>query len=748
MIPLHFPKLTCFDRTEICTIATPHAIGALKSACEAGVFTDKGAVVSQSKATALWPDGSVKWLLTHFVADLPANKGSDAYRIELKKGDVCGCASKAFATEGNGAVVIDTGAIKLTLGAAGEEIIAGVCYGGTGFKKGEITSPSLKIGDSEYTAFVGKDGWEIVENGPARVLALTKGKHIGASGEKIDFHLQVYAFAGMPYVEVEYRFINMETDAPYYELTKMQIAVKPENKGTNCTIGRSNYATNFKKSNGEAISHLIDATYLKFLSNEQVPEVNMGTYFADWRDENRGVAVTMHKAFQNYPKGFEACADGINAQLIPENWGKIKVFRGMAKTTRMLLHFHKADSPVEKEVGLRSLQYNMPDKASISYSEYVNAGMYPEFIGEKRQMNVEMFIKSMGEGTARAYGMMHWGDAPDMGYTTQGRAQGDYVWTNNEYDYPHQCMIEYARTGNRYYLDRLIIAAEHWRDVDVCRSSDDPHKVGGQVIHSKDHISGGCKPSHEWVEGLWDYYHMTGDEYAKEIVMGIAENIRTVLVEEIFPMERYTAAREAGWALRSFCAMFTETGDTQWLEYCDRIVDYFVKWTDEYGAWLQPYTDHTMVRVPFMISVACVSLNMYYKINPSEKLKNLILGAIDDVLENCFTYDGTLYYKELPSLQRSGTNPIIMHALALCYHMSGDKKYLDAGLNFFKTAVFLKGASGSGHHAGKIGDKDSVIYGSQSPKTFAQSYPCIATYYKAAMDNDMLPTEFATLSVW
>ena len=33
-------------------------------------------------------------------------------------------------------------------------------------------------------------------------------------------------------------------------------------------------------------------------------------------------------------------------------------------------------------------------------------------------------------------------------------------------------------------------------------------------------------------------------------------------------------------------------------------------------------------------------------------IKNLIGTALDDVLENCYSYDGVLYYKELPSLQR------------------------------------------------------------------------------------------------
>ncbi|MGI5900106.1 MAG: hypothetical protein ACOX8S_09345 [Christensenellales bacterium] len=749
MIPMHFPKLSCFERRgEACTIASPHAMGKLKNPEDAGVFFGESAVLSQSKATAFWPDGSVKWLLTHFLADLPANKGSDDYRIELRKAELSGAAVKtAKAEKGEGGcLVIDTGALNLVLGSPGEEPIRSASYGDVSFSQGEVQGPSFKTGGKEYAALVGNDGWEIVENGPVRVLAVTKGKHKGKDGECLDFHLQIYAYAGKPYVQLEYRFINLEKDAPLYPLTAMQIAIKPKTKGESCTIAHSNYATRYNKSNGEDISSLIDATFLKYLSNEQICEISMGTYFADWRDKNRGVAVTMFQAYQNFPKGFDASSKGINAQIIPGVWGNIDVHRGMAKTHKMLLHFHKADSPVEGEVGFRSLQYNMPDKPVIGWRAYKDAGLYEEYLGEKRQMNVELYLKALGESTARAFGMMHWGDAPDSGYTLQGRAQGDYVWTNNEYDFPHQCMIEFARTGDRAYMDKLLVAAEHWRDVDVCHSCDDPLKQGGQVIHSKDHTSSNCVPSHEWVEGLWDYYHLTGDEFAKEVVMGIADNIRRVLLEKIFPMERYTAAREAGWALRSFCAMYDETADEQWLEYCERIVDYFEKWTDEYGAWLQPYTDHTMVRVPFMISVACVSLHMYYKIRPNERIKKLILGAIDDVLENCFTYDGTLYYKELPSLQRSGTNPIIMHALTLCYYLSGEKKYLDAGLNFFKLAVFYGEAPALS--LGKIGDKDSVICSGQSPKRFAQSYPCISIYYKAAMDNDMLPNELATLAPW
>ena len=753
MIQLHFPKLSSLDRNEVCTIATPHPKGSLRDIQSISVCTAAGPVPSQNMATAFWPDGSVKWLLTKFLADLPANRKADDY---------CLCESQtvlpdrpAAVKTADGRTCIDTGALRLELGAPGEPAFRSAFFSGGSFSEGELTGPFVTVGGKTYQVLVGPKGWQVLENGPVAVTVRTEGKHVfcGETASEddaetcLDFQLLVHAWAGKPYVELEYRFLHKEKTTDFLELSDMHLDLRPKTEGSRCLIGRSNYKTNFKRSEGEPLTHMIDSDYLLYTANEQMPQVNFGAYFANWQDGERGLCVSVFQAFQNYPKGFRVDKDGLSVDLIPESFGGIRVAQGMARSQKMLLHFHSADTP-EQELNFRSLQYNMPDKPSIDAHVYTDAGLYREFIGEKRQMNVELYIKNMGETTAYAYGMMHWGDAPDMGYTTQGRAHGDYVWTNNEYDYPHQCMIEYARTGNRAFLDRLLVAAQHWQDVDVCHYSEDPLLMGGQHMHSLYHVEIGCKPSHEWVEGLWDYYHLTGDPFALETVKGIAQNVEYVLTHQIFTLDNYTAAREAGWALRTFCSMYTETNEDIWLKHCDRIVDYFVRWRDDYGAWLQPYTDHTMVRVPFMISIACVSLMMYYRIRPADYIKDLIVTAIGDVLENCYSYDGVLYYKELPSLQRTGQNPIIMQALTHCYELTGDKSYLEKALVMFKLAVFLNGAGGSTHHGTKTARHDSVVCAGASPKSFAQSYPCLMALYKALMDNDMLPSDFCTAAMW
>ena len=93
--------------------------------------------------------------------------------------------------------------------------------------------------------------------------------------------------------------------------------------------------------------------------------------------------------------------------------------------------------------------------------------------------------------------MFHFGDAPDAGYTDQGRGRGATVWVNNEYDRAHACTLFYALTGERRALESGIVAARHWLDVDLCHRSDDPLRHGGLVAHSAHHVTEVVTPSHE-----------------------------------------------------------------------------------------------------------------------------------------------------------------------------------------------------------------------------------------------------------
>ena len=241
--------------------------------------------------------------------------------------------------------------------------------------------------------------------------------------------------------------------------------------------------------------------------------------------------------------------------------------------------------------------------------------------------------------------------------------------------------------------------------------------------------------SHEWVEGLLDMYHFTGDERALETALDIGENVRRLLDTPMYQVPGESSARETGWALRSLTALYIETHDKKWLEKANWIVGQFEEWNDKYGNWLSAYTDNTTIRVGFMISVAVGSLMRYYRVDGSERVKQLIMKAIDDIVDNCRTSNGLFYYKELPSLARNGNNTLLLESMAIAYEITKEDRYLDYGLKTFYRQI----SSQSGISFTKRIVEDTVMVGNGPTKNFAQSFlPLTLFYVKAVQANKLL----------
>ena len=126
-----------------------------------------------------------------------------------------------------------------------------------------------------------------------------------------------------------------------------------------------------------------------------------------------------------------------------------------------------------------------------------------------------------------------------------------------------------------------------------------------------------------------------------------------------------------------------------------------------------------------MISVALGSLMRYYRVFPSDELRQMMLEAIDDLTENFMTRQGLFYYKELPSLSRNGTNTLLLEAMAIGYELTGDVKYLEYGKKTFERSLAVSPAS----VGGKRIVEDAVMVGNGATKNFAQSFLPITCYY-------------------
>lgn len=787
MINIYFDKLYRYERKqECCSVAIPFKKGELKDCSRVAVLQDGKATMVQPKVTSAYDDGSVRYLFVRFLADLPANKGAvlqfdghsdvlnsdDGIVVEkTENGYFVNCAGMEFAVENNS-----------------EHVFKMLDDGRKIYTEDNFSGPYLK--DGKGNAYACKiSQWTVVESGPVCAILAAKGTNVcEASENKYDFELRVTAYVGKPYVELSYRIINTSSeelhvaslvfsvnadekeivsdklismdfraeadstgcgdiltdnshcDGPVFhtngtrELKDIEIKAPVENVRT--LVGSSNYKTDFYiGKDGECVNKVIDDKYLEKEANEHFAEVLYGTFMADRTDSQDGLCITVFQAQQNYPKAVKSEKAGIAVMLVPENVNKIVMQPGMAREQKMLLHFHKPEEPIW-EIDNRSLIYQMPDRPCISPKVFKEAGVMLDVFPEKLNDDVEIALIGKCDGHTRVYGMLNWGDSIDEGYTQQGRGNGKPVFSNNEYDFPHSCALEYARTGVRRFLDYLFVSASHWMDVDVCHYNADPLRVGGQWEHTAGHCKNGIMVcSHEWVEGLLDYYHFSGDERAYETAIGIGENVLRLLDTPMYAVAGEANARETGWALRTLTALYVETNDTKWTKKCEWIINSFKVWEEQYGNWLAPYTDNTTIRVGFMISVAVGSVMRYYRVFPDPEIKEMIIRAVDDIVENCLLDNGLFYYKELPSLQRLGNNTLLLEALTIAYELTGDAKYLKSGLKTFTKSIAEKAA-------GAVGSKtiidDAVICKGPSTKGFAQSFIPLITYYKALSEENMI----------
>lgn len=788
MLKLNFEKLYRYDRIEEPVyIGLPVKKGELTNLDKIALFQGNKKLPYQAKITSKHNDGSVRFLFLRFMPDIPANKGCEV-NLDLDSSDtgVTVTQPKVVVESNSDSIAVDTGALKLAVASGSDSIFEYVSANGRTYDKSQFVGPVLKANNTDYAMKLNK--WSIVESGPIAAILKVDGTNINGD-INIDFELTLTAYAGKDYIELGYRIINTTDDELHVNslvfyvqnekgtaieqaISPMQIAEILDSTGCGDVLkdaektagpiyhergitsikaydsadfindvrtiaGSSNYKTDFYiGEKGTEVNRIVDAKYLLKEGNEHMPEVFYGTFFADCTDATGGVCGTIYQAQQNYPKAVRASKSGIAIHIVPEGVEKIVMQSGMSRETKWQLHFHKADETITM-IDNRSLIYQMPDRPSVSPEYMKSTEVFPDIFPVKANIEVEQHLVAKADEHGKIYGMLNFGDSYDSGYTAQGRGGGEIVFCNNEYDYPHACALQYVRTGIRRFLDYNIASARHWMDVDVCHYSKDPLKVGGQWEHTNGHCKNGVMVcSHEWVEGLLDYYHFTGDERGLATAIGIGENVLRLLETPMYQVPGEANARETGWALRTLTALYVETSEDRWITKSEAILNDFKLWEDNYGCWIAPYTDNTLIRTGFMISVALGSLMRYYRQFPRDDIKELMIRAVDDLIENAFMESlGVFYYKELPSLARLGNNTLLLEALVIGYELTGDANYLKPGLITFWNQV-------KSNTAGAVGKKrvenDGVIVGDASSKGFGQSMIPVTTFYCACAKENLI----------
>jgi hypothetical protein len=737
---LYFEKISRFDRPqEPASASIPFAQGRLKQLDQLVIRTDAGqALPSQRRALASWPDGSLKWVRVHFQPDLPGNLDR-TYQYNVEEApELPTVAHRVVLDEQPDGIAVNTGPLRFFIPRQGFlPLSRPVLNGKPVFGEAPFSGFELKLsGETLSTAGLPVE-LEVEETGPLCAVVLVHGKHRRADGSaSIELHGRLTAYAGKPYVEIEYQFVHTEPEPPFdqpLQVEEIRLDFHPHAQGpVNRALGEGYYQTRIQQAGPEdgPLSMTIDGETLLYQANEHYLDSFYGDFWTDWRDERAGLALSFHQAHQNYPKALSATPEGIQAWLYPPEAQPAPFFQGMGKTHRLLLHFHAPDFPL-KEISTRSLQFQLPDLPRLSRDWYRENNPWVEdyFPARIPARMISLFNRLLNTRPP-AMGMFHFGDAPDAGYSNQGRGHGQTVWVNNEYDRPHACTLFYAFSGQRRVLDSAVVAARHWLDVDYCHYSPDPLTHHGLKIHTAYHVTGGAHPSHEWTEGFLDYYFMTGRREGLEVAREVGENILRHMALPALSQPGEAAVREGGWALRAMVGLYLGTGEERWKNEARKLVEMFLDWRERFGALLAPYTSHTMPRVTFMISLTANSFARYLLLEDDPRVKKLIVETVEDLVAHHLGPDGIGYYKELPSLQFSNPTMHFVEALAHAYRISGDERYLKVAARQF--AAFDESLKSNLVAPKRIDESGAVIYGEGGGRTFDDKYTSLVVFAAAA----------------
>jgi hypothetical protein len=270
------------------------------------------------------------------------------------------------------------------------------------------------------------------------------------------------------------------------------------------------------------------------------------------------------------------------------------------------------------------------------------------------------------------------------------------VWVNNEYDVIFAIGTEYLRSADLSLLQKLRWFSRHTIDVDFLHYCDHKWLHRAQPAHSARHTTTGAYPSHFWTQGLAQYYLLTADPDALEVIIALAdktiENLDDPELSQLFS----GLNREVGWGILTLICAYEASGRKYFVDYAKKLLDEIVTQGVPHDIPVFSF-GHTSL----MLAVRqYIELYRHDQQGNVEHLQRYFLEFVEravtcsrsapppktqNVKTGTYSYDVELAAQGdlFSATARSGifeARSMAMDSLAYAYEISGDKKFIEAGV--------------------------------------------------------------------
>jgi hypothetical protein len=483
----------------------------------------------------------------------------------------------------------------------------------------------------------------IEESGPMRVVIRASGKLQASSGKTLtDFIVRIYAYANQDYVNVDYTLVDTREEADV-QAARAQLALSVSGYGVQLPFRITNDTT--YSFGGETSTHTGPLSGSKFLFQNGTLSyvdgvlkpftfgysgVGTGTKAPGWFDlsgPNFGVSAMVKDFWQQFPKELAIENNQLMIYLHPlrasvpspdlkypaldsvtKKYVRPNTFysprEGMAKTYQMLFQFHDAvanPALTNKTFQSRPRLLAAPSWYATSqvFGNILEGGLWSK--GYDQYLLDGIYWPSIGVSKATGsitfpYGWRDFGDRIRPGYIGESNTVKQMGFYNDTHVGAHNFLIQYLRTLNEKWWELGEIATRHWMDIDVSHTNrkgywknssfayvglgpGEGHMIKHDIL---DHSSRNIHFGHAHLSGLQEYYLLTGDRRALEVIKEVGDwwaNMAPIKFPVPVPNPHYAEAeRDYAWPLWTLCEVYRVTGDKKYLEAAAQIVRHLIGW--------------------------------------------------------------------------------------------------------------------------------------------------------------------------
>lgn len=478
---------------------------------------------------------------------------------------------------------------------------------------------------------------------PNTATEVTNAPHIAAP--TLAFTLRYYIYADQPFVRVRLRLMNEGTygfgatrlqQGPYTQhvLLRRLSAVIP-------TLAAGNKQTR--------VTEASDA-YAKVAANQTTGQLNAGNF-----------EIAVPEFAENFPKGLNADAKGLRFDALPDMGCDYQFDGARAKTTDFYLGRNTGNAMaltntlgasidpayLARTGAIRPLFVEKRNWAK----QFVNDPELAEAATRAERHFAVSYAVETSDGNSRnpAQSIYEYRLRNEMGANLGWRNFGDVAWgagyANVHYDLPFILLREYLRTGDarafqigsemaRYRADWGHYHANDYWD------NEGTYNMRGVAFYEKGDHGSDMLPmlTHNWIEGMWLHWALTGDETVHESAQEGSEALTRFLNYEFtaYNALKWNESRWLGWPALGLIAAWRYAGDARYLASSRKAVYLLMQAEEQAGkkGWFIPETSGIgPITQPFMWAGYCqLGIIEYWRETNDTRVADFIVRVADWLL--------------------------------------------------------------------------------------------------------------------